>query len=154
MSSVSLLTVAIALMIKVGTTFASEWEFLPDVVIATTSISEGRQYSHLSTTRDDIDHQQEPAHDADSSEDEASHQSSQQEMTPTERRSIDTTAIQYGSMIACIDFGDQLGSLLAGPVVALLGISRENNWCNLDVLIIICSSCKLLPLAFLKLIKG
>ena len=153
LQTVSLLTVAMALIIKVGTTFASEWEFLPDIVIATTSISKEVQYSRVSTA-DDVVHQRVTAYDDDSNEVEDRRQPFQIEISPTERQSVDTTAIQYGSLVACIDFGDQLGSLLAGPIVAILGISRENNWLNLDILILICAACKLLPLAFLKLLKS
>merc|ERR1712224_113221 len=50
-----------------------------------------------------------------------------------------TIAIEYGTLISCIDFGDQLGSLTVAPLVAILNVSRENNFLHLDYLILICS---------------
>lgn len=60
--------------------------------------------------------------------------------------------IQYGTLISCIDFGDQLGSLLAGPVVAALGISRENDWEGLDQLIMLSCMFGLLSIGFLTVL--
>ena len=50
-----------------------------------------------------------------------------------------TIAMEYGTLISCIDFGDQLGSLTVAPLVAFLNISRENGFLNLDHLILICA---------------
>jgi hypothetical protein len=43
--------------------------------------------------------------------------------------------MRYGSMVACIDFGGQLGALLVGPMVTAFGTSRDNNWAHMDELI-------------------
>ena len=52
-------------------------------------------------------------------------------------------AIEYGTLVSCIDFGDQLGSLLAAPLVAAWQISRENGFLHLDRLIVFCSGANL-----------
>ena len=54
-----------------------------------------------------------------------------------------TIAMEYGTLISCIDFGDQLGSLTVAPLIAILNISRENHFLNLDHLILICSLTKM-----------
>jgi hypothetical protein len=40
--------------------------------------------------------------------------------------------MQYGAFLSCIDFGDQLGALLVGPLIVAFGTSRENDWQHLD----------------------
>ena len=151
-SSVSLVTVGIALVTTMVATFANEWEFLPDVIIATTSISLEEQHSNY-THGQPARQQQVTTDDSDLLGSGARQASLQEDLLPMAQLPGDV-AIQYGSLVACIDFGDQLGSLLAGPVVAILGISRENDWSNLDFFILICAACKVFPLAFLWLLKS
>ena len=63
-----------------------------------------------------------------------------------------STNIMYGSFISCIDFGDQIGAILSTPLVTALGISRDNNWHNLDSLIFICSGVGVLSASVLLLL--
>lgn len=117
----------IAVLVKGVTTFSGEWAFLPDVVLATTSLSvkDGTAAMSSSTTgaqRNDVE--------------------------STKKRDI-----EYGTLISCIDFGDQIGSLITGPIVAVLGISRENEWKNLDHLIVLCSLASIASLALLKILQ-
>ena len=100
--------------------FSGEWKFLPDIVLATTSVE--RKEPSIADR-------------------------------PTSQRGSDSKmALQYGSLISCIDFGDQLGALLGGPLVSLLGISRENEFANLDRLIWCCSAMAFLSLLLLPII--
>jgi hypothetical protein len=62
--------------------------------------------------------------------------------------------VKYGTLISCIDFGDQLGQLVSGPLIVFLGISRENNFAHLDHLIFVCFYFELLSLLLLVLLKN
>lgn len=121
----------IVLLMKSISTFFDEWEFLPDVVLATTSLN----------ARDDNKPSDLPP------------------VLPTTEAPAVTEvktgndAIKYGTLISCIDFGDELGSLLTGPLVALLGISRENHFERLDHLIIICFLFNLMSVGLLILLR-
>ena len=71
-------------------------------------------------------------------------------------RYLDTVhdeGIQYATFVACIDFGAQLGDWISVPIIAALGITRENQWANLDKLIILCAMMRLASLAFLFIIR-
>ena len=59
---------------------------------------------------------------------------------------------EYGSLVSCLDFGDQIGALLTGLIIAMLDINRLNNWHNLDKLILICSVARIVSLVLLKLL--
>jgi len=61
--------------------------------------------------------------------------------------------IQYGLLIACIDFGDQLSDFASIPIIEALNIRRDNDWKNLEWLIVICSFLGLLSLVFLRLLR-
>lgn len=60
---------------------------------------------------------------------------------------------KYSSLISCIDFGGQIGALIIGPIISIIGTSRENNWEHIDHFIIICSIAMLFPLLFLRMIR-
>jgi hypothetical protein len=62
-------------------------------------------------------------------------------------------AVEYRTLISCIDFGNQLGSFLPGPIVAMLGISRENNFEHLDCMIFLCSWTSILLFGLLVLLR-
>lgn len=61
--------------------------------------------------------------------------------------------IQYGLLISCINFGDQIGDWIAVPITSALGISRENQWHNLDMFQVICTVYSLVSLSFLILLR-
>jgi hypothetical protein len=60
--------------------------------------------------------------------------------------------IQYGLLISCIDFGDQLSDWFSIPIVEILGMKRENGWEHIDWYIGICSLLGILSLVSLKVI--
>ena len=60
--------------------------------------------------------------------------------------------IQYGLLVSCIDFGDQVGDWLSIPIVKFLGMKRENGWENINLYIGICSTLGILSLLSLKII--
>ncbi len=63
-----------------------------------------------------------------------------------------SVGVQYASFVSCIDFGAQIGQWISVPLIAFLGVTRENQWNNLDRLVIICSLCRMARAVFLGLI--
>ena len=100
------------LVVKAIVGFTSEWKFLPDLVLATASVHAPPTTAAAATSHPP--QQRQPAD------------------TTTTTTSSSSTSLQYGSLVACIDFGGQLGALLAGPLVALVGTSLGNDWAHLD----------------------
>jgi len=117
--------VCMVVFVKVVETFFGEWSFLPNVILATTSLNPVGHGTPNDTGS-----------------------------PPINERRHDNVGVKYGTLISCIDFGDQLGSLIAGPLVALLAISRENDFANLDHLIFICFCFEILSLLLLILLKS
>jgi len=105
------LQVAMTLIIGSITTWTENWNFLPDVVLATVSVVE------------------------------------------TSNAGSYQTGVEYGTLISCIDFGDQVGALLLGPLVAVLGISRENDWDHLDTLLQLCALTMLLSIGLIGILR-
>jgi len=63
-----------------------------------------------------------------------------------------SAGMQYASFLSCIDFGAQIGDWITVPIVASLGITRENHWDNIDKLVVICSILRMCRVIFLWLI--
>eukprot|EP00934_Nitzschia_sp_Nitz4_P004706 Nitzschia sp. Nitz4//scaffold11_size288233//185687//187534//NITZ4_000794-RA/size288233-processed-gene-0.176-mRNA-1//1//CDS//3329534134//4696//frame0 len=124
----------IALMVQLVTTYFSELEFLPKVILATTSLS---VKDNLTGDNPVLD-AQDPATPSLSSTRE-----------PSDSHNV---AIEYGTLISCIDFGDQLGALLTAPLIALLEISRENEFHNLNHFILLCALFSILTIGLLRLL--
>ena len=125
----------IAIFVQAITTFVKEWSFLPEIVLATTSLS-------VTTTSDEGQQPRDALllrNDGDDNDDD-------------NKENTSKVDIEYGALVSCIDFGDQVGSLLTSPIVALLGISRENDWNNLNHLILLCSMASIVSLGLLKLL--
>ena len=61
--------------------------------------------------------------------------------------------IQYGILISCIDFGDQMSDWIVVPIISQLGISQENGWKNLNWLICLCSLMSIFSLLSLPLLR-
>ncbi|GAX11301.1 hypothetical protein FisN_15Lh230 [Fistulifera solaris] len=111
------------LALKSLLTLTSEWKFLPDVILATTT-------AYISESSDD------PALFTQSAWDES-----------------DSVGLRYGSLIGCIDFGGMIGSLLAVPLVSAFGTSRDNDWANMEGLIMTASIATLLSGGLTVLLK-
>eukprot|EP00797_Seminavis_robusta_P028411 Sro551_g164830.2 (179) ;mRNA; f:19048-19584 len=127
------------LAIKGLAAFLMEASFLPSFVLATVTVSETK--ATWDNADDTSEHQPLPDYD-----DAGQHQtnSNEQEDNPTSRttpaiKASTSTNLMYGSLVSCIEFGDQIGAILATPLVTALNITRENNWHNLDVMIELCS---------------
>lgn len=66
--------------------------------------------------------------------------------------SVYSAGMQYATFLSCIDFGAQIGDWITVPIVAALGITRENHWEGLDKFVIVCSLCRMGRVVFLWLI--
>jgi hypothetical protein len=111
------------LALKSLLTLTSEWKFLPDVILATTT-------AYISESSDDV-----------------------ALYTQSVSGESDSVGLRYGSLIGCIDFGGMIGSLLAVPLVNMFGTSRENNWANMEGLIMTASIATLLSGGLTILLK-
>jgi hypothetical protein len=66
---------------------------------------------------------------------------------------LQNDAILYGVLIACIDFGGQIGDLISVPIIQALDIQRDEKWQNLEWFIIICSTLSLASLLALRIVQ-
>jgi hypothetical protein len=75
---------------------------------------------------------------------------------PRERSSpklpVISAGLQYASFLSCIDFGAQIGDWITIPIIASLGITRENHWDHFEKLVMICSIFRMTRVVFLWLI--
>lgn len=170
--------VCLAIGVKTVTTWTSEWNFLPDVILATISAVP----EHDSQAVPEQDDQAVPEHGSQENSLTAAIKTTTISTPSTKEAATLTTCtdtstatsittatatdedsdrgddsqkvdMQYGTLVSCIDFGDQLGALLAGPIVAALGISRENDWAGMDSLIQLSSLAALLSIGFIAILR-
>ena len=122
-----------AILSKFVTTFFDEWAFLPELVLATTSVKVPTTSEPVNTSEAGIMTASPIVSNT------PSHHDSGQNTSSGEENDQQRIAMEYGTLVSCLDFGDQLGSLLAVPLVAVWQISRENGFLHLDRLIVFCS---------------
>jgi len=125
--------------------FLSELSFMPSVVLATTSTIQ-EDFS-LSDQRDQDVNEAESCRNISFQDDEANQRFRHNGI------GLDS-GIQYGILIACIDFGDQLSNFITMPIIEALGISRENDWQNLEWYIFVCSVSSIASLVFVLMLKS
>lgn len=129
---------------RLVTGFLSEMSFMPSIVVATTTT--------IHTEKEQICIKNEDNYDegfVDDTIDHGSHQGN--EYFPFEKN-LDT-GIQYGLLLSCIDFGDQMSNFVSMPLIEFLKIGRENDWQNLEWFIFICSILAMCSLLFLRLLN-
>jgi len=129
--------------------FLSEISFMPSIVLATTTVIQDEAiHRNDDDDNDDDDHdafEDDLCPNANSLEpDEYAAESSVSE--PIDR------GIQYGFLVSCIDFGDQMSTFISIPFIVFLGVTRENNWNNLEWFIFISSILGMLSLTCLRLL--
>jgi hypothetical protein len=128
--------------------FLNEISFMPSIVIATTTV-----IHEDAIHGNDGDYEYD---DDDEFEDEPCPNSNgvgsmEQNINFPETKTIDS-GIQYGFLVACIDFGDQMSTFISVPLVVFFGVTRENGWNNLEWFIFTCSILGMLSLVFLRLL--
>jgi len=119
--------------------FISELSFLPSVVLATTSTIQKEAFV--------VD----PNHEEDN-EIESCQNESTRNGESNQRINLDN-GIQYGILVACIDFGDQLSDFVAMPLIEAFGIRRDNDWQNLEWFVLTCSGLGIISLVFVKMLS-
>ncbi|KAL3939382.1 MAG: hypothetical protein SGBAC_005883 [Bacillariaceae sp.] len=116
----------IVLAVQASTTFCKNWAFLPDVVLATKSLGDSVCTMDSGPT-----------------------------MASTvrlEKKRAMRIGVEYGTLVSCIDFGDQIGAVAAGLIVAALGVSRENDWRNLGSFIVLSCIFAVASVGLIKLV--
>jgi hypothetical protein len=154
MVSIIVPQLSLILIVKSLTTLADEWKFLPDVVLATLSAVEDDKEEEVAASpqmetreADTASTCSLPRRRGGESNDEARGSGS---------HSLERD-LKYGSLISCIDFGEQLGSLLMGPLVAVLGVTRDGaqgRWVHFDRLIIVGALLSVMSLLLLWILPG
>ena len=124
----------IAVVSKFITTFFDEWAFLPELVLATTSVKVPTTVASTSSANT-MDRSQTGTPDLSTLLTSTINNYDSTDDDDQQKR----IAMEYGTLVSCIDFGDQLGSLIAAPLVAVWQISRDNGFLHLDRLIVFCS---------------
>ena len=130
-----------SMMIKIACTMVinaimglfNEWNFFPDVVLATVSttlrdISSSSSVSNVSTG-DTL-----PPNDASRTDRTTDDDDNENDAVPTATnhataatRSSSDRSVRYGTLLSCIDLGDQIGLLLAGPLIAICHTTRSSS---------------------------
>ena len=161
-------------LVRVVTSFSGEIGFMPSVVLATTNVVKSDRNNELDSSND-RDLVEEEGSEGDNNDDTEGnsipmndymealastptleetrilHQDEQDEHVVTAAPVYDES-MQYASFVSCIDFGAQVGDWLSVPIIAALGVSRDNGWENLDWFIAICAIGRIASIAFLPLI--
>lgn len=141
----------VLLLVSGVTTFAGEWAFLPDVVIATTAVGDQEQeYIEYDgeTSILQVESISAPlvTEERDCQQDEPARNCC--------RKNGSTTGIEYGTLISCIDFGDQIGAWVTVPLVSAFGISRENEWNGLGGMIVLTAVIRVCSVFFLCIVRN
>jgi hypothetical protein len=154
MVSIIVPQLGLILIVKSLTTLADEWKFLPDVVLATLSAVEDGKEEEVAASP------QMETREADTAST-CSLPRRRGGESNDEARGSDSHSLErdlkYGSLISCIDFGEQLGSLLMGPLVAVLGVTRDGaqgRWVHFDRLIIVGALLSVMSLLLLWILPG
>ena len=120
--------------------FLSELSFLPSVVLATTSTIQKEAFVVN------------PNHEDDDETESCQNESTQYgESNKRINHGLDD-GIQYGILVACIDFGDQLSDFVAMPFIEAFGIRRDNDWQNLEWFVLTCSGLGIVSLVFVRML--
>eukprot|EP00586_Coscinodiscus_wailesii_P012392 CAMPEP_0172508686 /NCGR_PEP_ID=MMETSP1066-20121228/213858_1 /TAXON_ID=671091 /ORGANISM="Coscinodiscus wailesii, Strain CCMP2513" /LENGTH=217 /DNA_ID=CAMNT_0013286777 /DNA_START=209 /DNA_END=862 /DNA_ORIENTATION=- len=141
-------TFAIAVPIVTIASFFDELAFLPSVVLATNTVRvDGIGGGGVEMT---------PVGDYEEEEVESSRQSNchgsgHEQYQHRDCDSNSNIGLEYGTYIACIDFGDQVGAWITVPIVSALGMDRA-DWSRLPELLLICAGLRVFTLLFLGLI--
>ena len=154
------LRILLVILVKAVVTFSGEWQFLPDVVLATSSAAASAETTK-NTSNDSAEEHSNGVHAPLLSVDHALLRSdSFAEIGPVHTEPIipqeepsHQPQLWYGTLISCIDFGGQLGSWMTVPLVTALDITRDNDWARLNVLIGLSSTFGFVTLFFLMLLQ-
>jgi hypothetical protein len=118
--------------------YVGQISFLPSVILASNSaVQQGTANSMLEKENNTFDKENDTVN--------KTHMNTSQ--------LLQNDAILYGVLIACIDFGGQIGDLISVPIIQALDIQRDEKWQNLEWFIIICSTLSLASLLALRIVQ-
>jgi len=142
--------VTMIICVQVLTSFFAELNFLPSIILAT-------------TTSTSINTEEEGNPNDLTEEEDNTNLVAVDELTSYRQQSKTNKndgSIQYGFLISCIDFGDQLSDWMLIPIITALGIHRSESdtddndgWEHLDWLVGYCAIMAIISLVFLKVIN-
>lgn len=124
--------------------FISELSFMPSVVLATTSTMQKEEVAEDPNYEED--------NEIESCQDESTRNGESNQRINHDGFGLDN-GIQYGILVACIDFGDQLSDFVAMPIIEAFGIRRDNDWQNLEWFVLTCSGLGIVSLVFVKMLS-
>lgn len=123
--------------------FLSELSFLPSVILSTTStidIDNVSVVNEASEGHDDVPIDTLP-------------NSTLERNARNGSSSYLDHGMQYGILLACIDFGDQLSDFVTIPIIQALDIRRDNDWENIEWFVVICSMLSAFSILYLRIIR-
>lgn len=124
--------------------YVGQLSFLPSVILASDStVQDGRTNSTLEMESSDTD----------APYDTVKNLHLPTEATGDRSQILENDAILYGVLIACIDFGDQIGNLISVPIIQILNIERDEEWQNLEWFIVVCSALSVASLLALRIVQ-
>lgn len=128
--------------------FLNEISFMPSIILATTTVI---HEDTVHQNNDDHDEDEDDVFDDELDPDINGLEPPEQSVNYPLTKTIDS-GIQYGFLVACIDFGDQMSTFISVPLLTFFGVTRENDWNNLEWFIFTCSILGMLSLIFLRLL--
>lgn len=123
--------------------FLSELSFLPSVILSTTSTIDIDNVSVVNEESEGPDYVPTDAQPNSTLERNARNGPS----------SYLDHGMQYGILLACIDFGDQLSDFVTIPIIQALDIRRDNDWENIEWFVVICSILAAFSILYLRIIR-
>ena len=146
LSNTPLVQFGIVIVVQGIVNWTGMWNFMPDVVLATTSIKHTAVQSNASS--DSVKGINTTVSSGQGGVIVTNIREAEEAVQEQHSRNM-----QYGTLISCIDFGDQLGALVLGALVAALDVSRENDWDRLDDLIQLCALIGAFSAVFICILK-
>lgn len=145
---------ATVMAVSLFTDFSGELSFLPSVVLATTAVNfDKNNTTESAATAVPLGTESDDDNDEHLETTPVSYQQMKVSSSCCRQIGNGSVAMQYGTLVSCLDFGDQIGSWLTMPLVAALGISRENDWENMNTFIWVTALLSLIPLTLLPCLR-
>lgn len=117
----------VVVIVRALVSWTGEWNFMPDVVLATTAVKHASKTAAAVVLTNEQDREIPAGNE--------SIEQIEEIESPEDRQAIN---VQYGTLISCLDFGDQLGALVLAALISAFDVTRENNWDHLDDLTQLC----------------
>ena len=145
-------------LIQIVASFLDTLSFLPSVVLATNSaktpLGSTDNHNETQSVSININNTKDETNGHANVFEEKGSSIQQINLCHTSTQNNMNEGIQYGMLISCIDFGDQIGDWVTVPIVSALNIQRDNDYMNLEWMIVIAAVSAITSLIFLRLIPN